>query len=538
MQTPITPKIIARIALGLIIVSFCFRLHLLFVRYIDPDEMEYLHAAYCVRSGMVPYRDFFQHHAPLYYYLLGAVYAGGISPAAIFLGRTTSLLFTLLILALTYRLAERLGDRTAAWVATVWLSFNFVFLWRTVEIRPDLPALFFYLIGLNLLLDGMARAGKNRAFWAGAALGLAALCTQKILFPLLGMMAGLLFFLTAETGNTPSSRPAHAPLVLSFLGGLLLPPLLCALYFLARGALPDLIRCSLFSPLDWKRKDPPFHLKTLVFYNPYFSFWGAVGLIESLSRSFRKDSHQEAVAAFSALTALLGSWLIPVSLPQYYLFFIPLLAVFGSSALVRFMKYLFIAPLLRRAAGGILILLPGFLIPALLHHLGYRFELPIGGFYSGLALTACLGAVGFGLLLKKRKAWRRWAPFFLAFAILARPALALGLYHRSDNRQYLDALRYLMGLTGSEEKVMDGWTGLGVFRPHAYYYYYLHEGVLSWLGEEEKGEDLLAALRENPPALVIAGPYLDRLSPAVRDYIGANYRPVSPGHPFLVRAGK
>src|SRR5262245_18678610 len=39
-------------------------------RGIDPDELEHLHAAFCVSRGELPYRDFFEHHGPALYYAL------------------------------------------------------------------------------------------------------------------------------------------------------------------------------------------------------------------------------------------------------------------------------------------------------------------------------------------------------------------------------------------------------------------------------------------------------------------------------------
>ena len=39
------------------------------------DELEHLHATWCVAQGQLPYRDFFEHHTPLLYYLLAPIAA-------------------------------------------------------------------------------------------------------------------------------------------------------------------------------------------------------------------------------------------------------------------------------------------------------------------------------------------------------------------------------------------------------------------------------------------------------------------------------
>src|SRR5690349_16273212 len=46
------------------------RLPLLPRRAFDPDELEHSHAAWSLSRGLLPYRDFFEHHTPWYYYLL------------------------------------------------------------------------------------------------------------------------------------------------------------------------------------------------------------------------------------------------------------------------------------------------------------------------------------------------------------------------------------------------------------------------------------------------------------------------------------
>ena len=46
------------------------RLPVMGVRFFDPDEFEHSHAAFSVFKGLLPYRDFFEHHTPWYYFAL------------------------------------------------------------------------------------------------------------------------------------------------------------------------------------------------------------------------------------------------------------------------------------------------------------------------------------------------------------------------------------------------------------------------------------------------------------------------------------
>ena len=50
-------------------------------RRFDIDELEHAHAAWCVAQGLIPYRDFFEHHPPALY-LLSAPFFRAMSPGA------------------------------------------------------------------------------------------------------------------------------------------------------------------------------------------------------------------------------------------------------------------------------------------------------------------------------------------------------------------------------------------------------------------------------------------------------------------------
>jgi len=55
---------------------FLFRLANFRIRWFNPDEFEHVHVSWCIANGMVPYRDFFEHHTPWLWYLLAPLVAG------------------------------------------------------------------------------------------------------------------------------------------------------------------------------------------------------------------------------------------------------------------------------------------------------------------------------------------------------------------------------------------------------------------------------------------------------------------------------
>jgi len=56
------------------------------------------------------------------------------------------------------------------------------------------------------------------------------------------------------------------------------------------------------------------------------------------------------------------------------------------------------------------------------------------------------------------------------------------------NTTTLNEIRYVLQNTSPTDTCMDGWTGLGVFRPHAWFYWFLHVEVRAMLSERTKNE--------------------------------------------------
>jgi hypothetical protein len=42
-------------------------------RHLDADELHHMHAAWCLAQGLVPHKDYFEHHTPGFYFQLAPV---------------------------------------------------------------------------------------------------------------------------------------------------------------------------------------------------------------------------------------------------------------------------------------------------------------------------------------------------------------------------------------------------------------------------------------------------------------------------------
>ncbi|HOT28306.1 MAG TPA: hypothetical protein PLU72_08960 [Candidatus Ozemobacteraceae bacterium] len=153
--------------------------------YVDHDEVEHLHSAWLMSQGLLPFRDFWQHHLPTLWIL--------IAPATAWFDAGSSLVETtrlscLLIAVVTGFLAWRTSVLIHSGKHISWSVF--LFLWSAMLIpfqwnvlRPDLVSAPLVLTGLFFLLNaGNAIPGR---FLAGLCLGAGLAFTPKLL-PLVG----------------------------------------------------------------------------------------------------------------------------------------------------------------------------------------------------------------------------------------------------------------------------------------------------------------------------------------------------------------
>ena len=116
-------------AIALLILARAF---LIPVRVFDADEFEHTHAAWSVFKGLVPYRDFFEHHGPLTYVLgLPAAWLVGPRPELLLAFRWLSVGCVLATLPAVARLAGR-----GRWSAWLWLLLP-KWSYSTVRAKPS-----------------------------------------------------------------------------------------------------------------------------------------------------------------------------------------------------------------------------------------------------------------------------------------------------------------------------------------------------------------------------------------------------------------
>ncbi|HEX6096748.1 MAG TPA: hypothetical protein VF432_10530 [Thermoanaerobaculia bacterium] len=156
------------------------------------DEMEIYRSANWIVRGLVPFRDFWQHHTPLGWFLYAPFTLLSDSPgvSAILLMRWVQVPLWIAAFWLLNVWMARAGlPRFARWSAMALALSSSLLMTSAVELRLDVPATVFYLAGLVLWQRGTSRA----MFFAGVMFAFAGLTNMR-LGPLLVVTVLLLRF--------------------------------------------------------------------------------------------------------------------------------------------------------------------------------------------------------------------------------------------------------------------------------------------------------------------------------------------------------
>lgn len=204
------------VAVDLILIAVLCTLVLAYLPTQNGDNVEHIHSSFLVALGQVPYRDFFQHHNPLLWYLFAPVvklfaYNSTISEVVSLI----SFLVFLKSLVYVYRInAEFLSDKfwglaAAAAIATPGYKLY------AVDFRPDNYMVFCLMGGIYYFFSYLRDKKAYQLIVAFLWFFMSFMFAQKALFPLsvLGLCA--LYFWHRQDIKTSDLAQA---LILPFVG--------------------------------------------------------------------------------------------------------------------------------------------------------------------------------------------------------------------------------------------------------------------------------------------------------------------------------
>ncbi|MFM8584121.1 MAG: hypothetical protein ACKOFW_21900 [Planctomycetaceae bacterium] len=234
--------------------------------------------------------------------------------------------------------------------------------------------------------------------------------------------------------------------------------------------------------------------------------------------------------AVASLLCVASLGVVKATFPQFYLLWFPWLALLAPAGWTRLQTLLATpsrSPLPRLALAACSLLSLATLARGV-------FQGPLGSLAPlfqpsptrSLALLLLLtGAVLLALAVVRSQP--RFVSTLLALTLacgLARHASLLAWH----NQPQVAAIEELHARVPPSGRVLDGFTGWGALRPHAYYHWWLNPFSLALLPPDQLETELLDLFRHHPPAALLDDAELQRLPASVRAEIEAHYQPTPP----------
>jgi len=344
---------LALLLVGLfILLNLALALLLVFNKPFNPDELQHLHIAWSIANGEVLYRDFWEHHGPLYSLMNGAlIFLADPAPTVrlIFASRLLSLVAGMATLAVLWRMVRKLQlSGTTAWLAVAFCSGFYFFVNKSGEMRPDALQALFWLSGVYFLVVNAFERSFKWPFLAGALFALAIMANAKAG---IGPFFVVVYYLTARWTAGLSWTDIGRDMAALVVGGLAaLAPFL--IYFAANGALVDLFYFNyvwnFLLNYHWSTiwggklhgEEAGVSLRNWYFFvdNQWpMLVLGVAGIVAWLTALLQPSSHLSRPAGWLILVAGSGSslgWMLNQH-SQYFLMFLPFWALLAAYVLTQ-----------------------------------------------------------------------------------------------------------------------------------------------------------------------------------------------------------
>ncbi|MEA2625296.1 MAG: hypothetical protein QOD06_1341 [Candidatus Binatota bacterium] len=302
---------------------------------IDTDEPQHLHVAWSWTQGLLPYRDLFDNHPPLFHLLLAPVVAAlGERPDIVPCMRLAMLPLYALTLYATYEVGRAIFSRREGLAAAAVTALMPPFFLKSTEFRADVLWAALWMIALAILVRG--RFTRRRCFAFGILLGVVMGTSLKTLLLVFALVCASAFTLAMPATRCAAWRPKRLLLdVIVAALGFVVVPLALVLFFTFAGCLHPFLYCLVFHNLhaDLGRwgTDAPWPLL----------FPALLGPIVMGAAFLARGAPTPGAAARRAFVFLTGAiyatanesfW--PLVTAQNYLPFEPLAGIFAAAALL------------------------------------------------------------------------------------------------------------------------------------------------------------------------------------------------------------
>ena len=307
---------------------------------IDSDEPQHLHVVWGWTQGMLPYRDFFDNHTPVFQALCAPLFhLLGVRANILFPMRLAMIpLFALTIVCVWKIAASFFTPRVALWTAVLTAfyppfgQYAGYFL-SSVEFRPDELWTLAWLLTLAVLATG--RVSPRRMFFAGLLLGFSFCVSMKTsLFAMALALALVGAYCLHRLLGGSRGEPAFALRgAAAFLGGLVIVPALVVAFFVASGAGRQMYYCVIQHNMLSEGRGAKGMVKSALRWLRWFPLIALGGWViarRPLPRELRvRQAFVWFAAAFYFVT-LLSFW--PIITEEDYLPFYPSIMIVAAPA--------------------------------------------------------------------------------------------------------------------------------------------------------------------------------------------------------------
>jgi hypothetical protein len=365
--------------------------------------------------------------------------------------------------------------------------------------------------------------------WSGVLLGIAFITLQKAIYALPGFSLGA-FWYVYSCPNTQSRRSRIGHIFWQVLG-FCVPLLSVAIYFYANGALDALVRYTFSFNVGMPRISPWADFRAMAYQNPYLVIFGGAGWVYQVFMVFRGESPWRGAYLLLpiALTLFAGLFHIPVAYYQYYLWFLPLFALFAAVTIIDLVStFILKRDQISQRQWSFFALPVGLIVLAALILIGRG----AGSHWPPQVVTGYWFAVFLILIFSTFLRLPPVAGSMVFLALAVPPSVRITSELRSTMLSpQLTEIRYIVEKTEPTDTVLDGFSGTGIFRSSAYFYWALPWNIRPALSDKIK-QDLLDGLRSGAiaPTLILLDRDLDRFSPSITRFTEQRYKPTGIGN--------
>lgn len=298
------------------------------------DEFEHLHASWLIFEGKAPYRDFFEHHNPLLWFLSAPIVGLFYDNVSIFyVMRFVSSLVSITTLFYLYKIASFWSNKTYSWLVIALYLGNIITIYNFYQFRPDNFMNMCFIIGIYYLFCYLKNLQIKNLIFSFLAFCFSALFLQKIVLLLIVLAFILLFLLYKKNILKSDFIIASFPAI--FIA------VIFVFYLFNQGIWEKYIELNLKFNLDviyyygrasfWLQSTF-FSIYSLAFItsilffkreNLYFKIISILYIAEFIMRNFYFAPHPN----YYTLTTMLSALILPVWLKYYGFKYKPISAI-------------------------------------------------------------------------------------------------------------------------------------------------------------------------------------------------------------------